>query len=148
MSHKTCILCTHMSLTTGEPALSDVTPGTDLSMACAKNHWRFDSMETSMEQYRMMMQQAQTCQDFRRYDSTPVRISLLDIPKGDRRNTGEVVSFLKGLCGMTIAQARASVNLIKDGHPVDATVQRDKDFVDGVVRMWQQYYKGYKLERT
>jgi hypothetical protein len=38
-----CLWCKHYSLDTGSPGYSELTPGSDMWMSCAKNVWRWDA---------------------------------------------------------------------------------------------------------
>lgn len=61
---KICLFCKHFVLETGEPDLSDVTPGYEGQIRCNKYHWVLDMFSDTTETYRKYQLQAQTCSDF------------------------------------------------------------------------------------
>lgn len=65
---KLCWWCPFFRYSQGTPDYSEYTPGEDFSISCAKNHWNFDQQETSLEQFREILETAQTCKDFKPVD--------------------------------------------------------------------------------
>ena len=68
MARKTCVLCKHFHITTGERGYSEYTPGWDMSMSCSIGHWKFDSYSTDELDFREMMASAEACGDFEKYN--------------------------------------------------------------------------------
>ena len=62
-----CIRCDHFNMYSGCPGYSEYTPGHNMGMSCGKHHWDFDSYETSQDEFRKMMETAETCGDYRDY---------------------------------------------------------------------------------
>lgn len=61
---KCCIDCKNMSVTSAEPDYGEFTPGSSLWFYCSKIHWRLDSYDSGMEDYRKALKMAETCKDF------------------------------------------------------------------------------------
>jgi len=66
MTAKICLFCVHFDMNTGEPDWSDITPGSDFSMDCAKNKWTSIDVydRCSIEEYRTIMLKAEKCDEF------------------------------------------------------------------------------------
>lgn len=71
MSEKLCVFCRHWQFSGGEPGYSELTPGVDASMDCAKGRWtqgrarRFRLSDLySPEEFRAKIKIAATCADY------------------------------------------------------------------------------------
>lgn len=64
MSEKTCFDCEHMYYSRAEPTWSELTPGWDAEMYCAKSHWQFDAYNDDKSQVRAKIYTARACPDF------------------------------------------------------------------------------------
>jgi hypothetical protein len=60
---KTCIFCQHFYLSMASPGYSEYTPGSDFSMICLKDRWRFDQFGTQ-EHYHSCLKSAEVCPDY------------------------------------------------------------------------------------
>lgn len=65
---KRCWWCPHFRYNQQEFDYSEDTPGSNFSIACAKNHWSFDAFDTNLEQFRKIIETAETCKDFKPVD--------------------------------------------------------------------------------
>ncbi len=63
----TCLRCKHFSLMEATPGYSEMTPGTDFEMSCARRHWKFDKYKTDTASFRRMLSKANRCRDYRDY---------------------------------------------------------------------------------
>lgn len=61
---KVCWLCKHFYYSTATSDWSEYTPGNDFEMFCEQRHWRFDSFETSQEDFGKMLSTAENCKDY------------------------------------------------------------------------------------
>ena len=59
-----CVNCRWFQYTTGEPHYSELTPGSDITIGCLKNHWRHENTETTAFQFQKYMNSANDCPDF------------------------------------------------------------------------------------
>ena len=67
MPEKLCVFCDHWRFSGGSPGYSELTPGTDASMDCAKGHypgWSTLQDLSGPEQFREVISMAQTCSDY------------------------------------------------------------------------------------
>lgn len=58
-----CIYCQHFYMWEAEQEWSEVTPGSDLEIGCAKGHWRVNNYSITTQQYRGYLEMANTCKD-------------------------------------------------------------------------------------
>lgn len=63
-SPRICLLCKFFYMTQATPGYSELTPGSDFSMGCNKNHWEFSAMEETPDTYRVKMETAKSCKDY------------------------------------------------------------------------------------
>ena len=61
---KLCWWCKHFRYDTGDGGYSEMTPGYEMTMRCNKDHWDFDTLETSEDEFRNMIHHAVDCKDF------------------------------------------------------------------------------------
>ena len=64
---KLCVICEHWQFSGGEPGYSEMTPGSDATMGCAKGHWGrkfrlWDLYGTA--DFRAKIKIANNCADF------------------------------------------------------------------------------------
>jgi len=59
-----CWFCEHFHWSNAVEDWSDVTPGDDFEISCREDHWRFDSFNTSVDEFRAMINTGKTCKDF------------------------------------------------------------------------------------
>lgn len=73
MAEKLCVFCEYWHFDGGSPGYSELTPGTDASMDCAKGHWKqrgrrslwFDMTQVNgPEDFRALILKAATCADY------------------------------------------------------------------------------------
>lgn len=66
-NEKLCIFCRHWEFSGGERGYSEVTPGADATMGCARGHWgnRFyvDDLY-GPDEFRAKIKLAETCEDY------------------------------------------------------------------------------------
>lgn len=65
--NKLCLGCKHFLFTTGEHGYSEMTPGTDFSMECMKNHFKPSldhGRDISNEEFARRINMATECKDF------------------------------------------------------------------------------------
>lgn len=65
--NKTCLLCKHFRLSNSDSGYSEDTPGTDFSIECCKNYWRFYPGSVSQEEMAKMLATAETCSDYQHH---------------------------------------------------------------------------------
>lgn len=61
---RNCWECDRLRMYSADPGYSEYTPGTELSLSCAKDHWRFNAYDTSEKQAREYFRTADRCPDF------------------------------------------------------------------------------------
>jgi hypothetical protein len=61
---KNCIDCKHFYMFSAEPGYSDMTPGTDMSIGCSKDKWRFRPMDDTECSFRDKMHTAKKCEHY------------------------------------------------------------------------------------
>ena len=61
---KLCWWCSHFYYSNSYPAYSEMTPGSDFSVSCDKQHWIFESDKTTQEEFGVMLSAAESCKDF------------------------------------------------------------------------------------
>ena len=64
MIEKLCLTCSHFNLSNQEPDWSDATPGQRFSIDCYRNHWQFDTYNSTAGDMRKYILMAQTCPDY------------------------------------------------------------------------------------
>jgi len=74
MIKKLCWWCKHFTYYSGSPEYSEYTPGCDIELLCAKNHWKFNSIHTNEIEFRNILMSAEKCSDYER-DSGKVDIN-------------------------------------------------------------------------
>lgn len=62
-SRACCVQCRHFSFDAGTPNWSDVTPGSNMTISCRRDHWRITT-ETTESAFRSHMETSQHCDDF------------------------------------------------------------------------------------
>ena len=65
-----CLRCEHLYYWEAQPGYSELTPGTDMGLACGLKHWEYDQFHSSVEDLAAMIETAETCTD---YKSRPPR---------------------------------------------------------------------------
>lgn len=67
---KLCVFCKHWNFYGGSQGYSEMTPGSDASMSCRKNHWDRDVLwDIGEDGFRKTILMAQTCQDYKQVKS-------------------------------------------------------------------------------
>lgn len=61
---KGCWWCAHFSYSNQGEAISEVTPGYDFGIRCAKERWEFDPMTTTQDEFADIMESAESCPFF------------------------------------------------------------------------------------
>ena len=66
MSEKLCVFCEHWEFDGGEQGYSEMTPGTNASMGCKKEHWDGKRMVDiwSEVDFRKIILTAKDCKDY------------------------------------------------------------------------------------
>lgn len=64
IENRLCWFCEHFHFWNAEPDYSEVTPGSDFSMYCDKQHWEFSPYHTSQTEFGKMLTTARECPDF------------------------------------------------------------------------------------
>jgi hypothetical protein len=59
-----CWWCKHFQYSSAEHDWSEVTPGSDWNMYCAKSIWEFDTYKSSQADFAKCLSAAKTCSDF------------------------------------------------------------------------------------
>jgi len=70
-----CIFCQHFRFYSGEPAYSELTPGADMVLKCAKGYWNAREF-ISEDDYRTEMLRARTCKDWKPVDLEAMGIKV------------------------------------------------------------------------
>lgn len=63
---KVCWFCKYFRYYQADAGWSEETPGSDFSIDCVKNHWKFDPYVTSQEEFGKILSTAETCEDFKK----------------------------------------------------------------------------------
>ena len=66
-SPRACHQCQHFLFETGSPGYSEMTPGYDASLYCAKDHWAVKFYNDSRDDVRRKLATAETCPDFTKW---------------------------------------------------------------------------------
>ena len=72
-----CLFCEHCDLTLSEANWSEWTLGNNFDLWCAKQHWRFDSYDTSKLSLAACLQTAKTCVDYTLSYEAKVRLEAM-----------------------------------------------------------------------
>lgn len=66
---KLCLWCKELEFSNAEADWSDVTPGSDASLGCQKNHWDLDFFKDTRETLVANFEKAETCKDWTPIDA-------------------------------------------------------------------------------
>lgn len=61
---RVCWSCRHVQFYAGEQGYSEYTPGSDFSLWCGKDYWRFENCGDSLKDFREKLQSAERCATF------------------------------------------------------------------------------------
>ena len=64
MNGKLCLYCSHFYVDIGSPRYSELTPGSNFEMSCAKNVWLFNAFGQSQDAFRRTLERGLTCVHF------------------------------------------------------------------------------------
>lgn len=56
-----CLYCEHFYYSSGSPAYSEYTPGSDIVIECSQNVWEVDPYMTNEREFIECMKRANTC---------------------------------------------------------------------------------------
>lgn len=60
-----CVMCKHFQFDSASPGYSEMTPGSDAEMRCAKRVWEFSFHNDGDDEFRKCMMASQTCEQFK-----------------------------------------------------------------------------------
>lgn len=61
---RNCVDCAHWRYSSGSPGYSEWTPGSDASMSCDKQYWKWDQEIDEERDVKAKLHTAETCADF------------------------------------------------------------------------------------